>query len=174
MVRKIEVVPYDPDWSNRFKMEADEITSVFEQEVVAIHHIGSTAIPSISAKPIIDILVEVKDIKKIDIFNAEMIKRGYQSKGEFGITDRRFFIKGDEVNRTHHIHVFESGHPEIERHLNFRDYMVTHPGEAETYGRLKEELAQKYPEDIEGYIAGKDEQIKRTDRKAKAWRESMS
>ena len=166
MVREIKVVPHDPNWSKLFKAEADELAAIFGQEVIAIHHIGSTAIPGISAKPIIDMLVEVQDIEKIDEFNEEMIQLGYQPKGEFGIPGRRFFIKGDDANRTHHIHTFQTGHPRIERYLNFRDYMMAHPEEAQAYSRLKEELTRRFPEDIEGYMAGKDEFIKEIERKA--------
>ena len=168
MTRKIQVVPHDPNWSNLFEAEADELTAIFGQQVAAIHHIGSTAIAGISAKPIIDTLVEVHDIEKIDDFNEEMIKRGYQPKGELGIPKRRFFIKGDDANRTHHIHVFQTGNPEIERHLDFRDYMIAHPKEAQAYSRLKGELARRFPEDIEGYMAGKDGFIKEIERKAQA------
>jgi GrpB-like predicted nucleotidyltransferase (UPF0157 family) len=167
MVRKIEVVPYNPDWPSLFKMEADRLGAILGQEAVAIHHIGSTAIPNIRAKPIIDILVEVQDIEKVDDFNTEMIRQGYRPQGEFGIPGRRFFIKGPDDARTHHIHVFQTGHPEVQRHLDFRDYMVTHPEEAQAYSRLKETLAQRFPEDIEGYVAGKDGFIKDIDRKAK-------
>ena len=166
MARKIKVVPHDPNWSKLFKVEADEIAAILGQEVVAVHHIGSTAIPGISAKPIIDILVEVHDIKKIDDFNKEMIELGYQPKGEFGIPGRRFFIKGGDATRTHHIHMFQTGDTEVERHLDFRDYMMAHPEEAQAYSRLKVQLAQKFPEDIDGYMEGKDGFIKEIDRKA--------
>jgi GrpB-like predicted nucleotidyltransferase (UPF0157 family) len=159
MVRKVEVVPHDPNWSKLFRVEADQVAVVLGREVVAIHHIGSTAIPGISAKPIIDILVEVYDIEKIDEFDEEI-----------GIPGRRFFIKGDDSTRTHHVHVFQTGDPEVERHLNFRDYMIAHPEVAQAYSRLKEELARKFPEDIKGYIEGKDGFIKEMDRRAAAWR----
>jgi GrpB-like predicted nucleotidyltransferase (UPF0157 family) len=171
MARKIKVLPHDPNWSKLFKAEANKLAAVLGQEVIAIHHIGSTAIPNISAKPIVDILVEVYDIEQIDEFNEEMMKLGYQPKGEFGIPGRRFFIKGDDSTRTHHVHTFQTGHPRIERYLNFRDYMMAHPEEAQAYSRLKEKLAQRFPEDIKGYMAGKDRFIKETDRKARAWRE---
>ena len=172
MVRKVRVVPHDPTWSKLFRAEADRIAAVLGQEVVAIHHIGSTAIPNMSAKPIIDILAEVHDIEKIEDFNDEMMGMGYQPKGEFGIPGRRFFIKGNDSTRTHHVHIFQTGDPEVERHLDFRDYMIAHPQEAQAYHRLKEELAQKFPEDIESYIEGKDGFIKEMNKKAQAWRES--
>ena len=172
MVRKVKVVPHDPNWSKLFKLEADKIAVILGQEVIAIHHIGSTAIPNISAKPLIDILVEVHDIEKIDEFNEEMTKLSYQPQGEFGIPGRRFFIKGDDSTRTHHVHMFQTGDSEIERHLSFRDYMMAHPEEAQAYSRLKEELARRFPEDIESYMEGKEGFIKEIDRKAKAWEES--
>ena len=172
MIRKVKVVPHDPNSSKLFKLEADKIAVILGQEVIAVHHIGSTAIPNISAKPLIDILVEVHDIEKIDEFDEEMIKLSYQPQGEFGIPRRRFFIKGDDSTRTHHVHIFQTGDSEIERHLSFRDYMMAHPEEAQAYSRLKEELARRFPEDIESYMEGKDGFIKEIDRKAKAWEES--
>jgi len=170
MIRQVEVVPYDPNWAESFQAEADEIRRILGQEVVAVHHIGSTAIPNLSAKPIVDLLVEVRDIEKIDAFNGKMSQLGYLPKGENGIPGRRFFIKGDEIHRTHHVHIFQTGHPDVERHLNFRDYLIAHPEDALAYGRLKQELARRFPTDIDSYVAGKDEFIKGIDRKAQAWK----
>ena len=99
-----------------------------------------------------------------------MIRQGYIPKGEFGIPRRRFFIKGSEELRTFHVHIFEKENSEIKRLLNFRDYMITHRKEAQEYSRLKENLSRKYPEDINGYINGKDMFIKNIDEKAKNWR----
>lgn len=169
MTRRIEVVAHHPQWSEQFEQEVDELAVVFGDEIVAAHHIGSTAIPGILAKPIIDILLEVRHIDRIDAFNDEMRARGYLPKGAFGIPGRRFFIKGTEDSRSHHIHVFQAGDPEFERHLAFRDYLRAHPEEAQTYSRLKEELARRFPHDIEGYTAGKDEFIKEIERRAEAW-----
>ena len=129
-MRKIAVLPHNHNWSDMFKAEAEKITASLGEEVLEIHHIGSTAIPNISAKPIIDILVVVRDIDKIDKFNYEMIDQGYIPMGEFGISRRRFFIKGSDSNRTHHIHIFQTGDTQIERHLNFRDYLIARPAEA--------------------------------------------
>jgi GrpB-like predicted nucleotidyltransferase (UPF0157 family) len=169
MSRRIEVVPHDPQWAEQFEQEVEELTLILGREIVAIHHIGSTAIPGIVAKPIIDVLVEVRDIERIDAFNGAMIARGYLPKGTFGIAGRRFFIKGDETHRTHHIHAFERGHPQVARHLAFRDYLRAHFGEAEAYGRLKEALARRFPHDIEGYMAGKHDFIREIERRAELW-----
>jgi len=170
MVRKIEVVPYDPNWKKNYIREAKNIKTIFKNEILAIHHIGSTAIPGISAKPVIDILVEVNALEKVDDYNNNMKEQGYIPKGESGIPRRRFFIKGSEEFRIFHVHVFEKKNPEIKRLLNFRDYMIAHPKEAQNYSRLKEELAREYPENIESYIDGKNTFIKKIDRKAKDWR----
>jgi GrpB-like predicted nucleotidyltransferase (UPF0157 family) len=170
MIRQVEVVPYDPNWTHAFQAEADEIRRILGPGVVAIHHIGSTSIPNLCAKPIVDLLVVVHDIEKMDAFNEEMSRLGYLPKGENGIPGRRYFIKGDEIHRTHHIHIFQTGHPDTERHLNFRDYLIAHPEDAQAYGRLKQDLARRFPTDIDSYVAGKDEFIKEIDQKAQAWR----
>jgi len=168
MSLKVEVVPHDPNWRSAFETESKLIALALRDNVVAIHHIGSTAIPQIHAKPIIDMLVEVKDILKIDTHSSEIEALGYQAMGEFGIPGRSYFRKG----RTHHIHSFEVGSPQIERHLAFRDYMITHSEAAQEYSELKRKLAKKYPDNIQGYMDGKDGFIKAIDLKAAKWRAS--
>ena len=171
MKRRIEVVPYDPLWPERFREEAQELLEVFGSNVQAIHHVGSTAIPGIKAKPIIDVLVVARDLEQVDRHNKEMAARGYIPKGSFGIPGRRFFIKGTETERSHHVHIFARGHSAIHRHLAFRDYLRAHPGRAQAYGRLKEELARTFRHDIEGYMAGKDAFIKTIEKEAQAWKD---
>ena len=166
MIRKVIVVPHNPNWPELFKAEAGRLAAVLGRELVATHHIGSTAIPGIKAKPILDFLIEVNNIERVDGLNDDMVELGYVPRGEYGIPRRRFFTKDAGNTRTHHLHVFQTGNSEIERHLNFRDYMRAHPAEAQAYNRLKETLARKFPEDIEGYIRGKDAFIKEIDRRA--------
>jgi GrpB-like predicted nucleotidyltransferase (UPF0157 family) len=182
MTRKVEVVPHNPNWRSAFETESPQIAVALGENVVVIHHIGSTSIKTIHAKPIIDILVEVRSIDKVDERNSAMRSLGYECMGEFGISDRRFFLKNNAVGiRTHHIHVFEVDSAQIERHLAFRDYLNVHPEDAQKYSELKQELAQKYPHDIEGYMDGKDGFIKEIDslqerlrqRKAAEWRISQ-
>ncbi|SHH73166.1 GrpB domain, predicted nucleotidyltransferase, UPF0157 family [Clostridium collagenovorans DSM 3089] len=165
-LRVVEVVEYNPNWHIEFKEEAHKLRDILKDEIVEIHHIGSTSIPNMSAKPVIDILLEVRDINAIDYYNEKIQQIGYIPKGEYGIRNRRFFLKG-ENDRTHHIHAFETGDTEIKRHLNFRDYMINHPEEAEEYKNLKKDLAYKFKYDIDKYIEGKDAFIKNIDLKAK-------
>ena len=155
--RKIEVVPYKAEWTQIFVQEAKLIKNLMGDLIVNIHHIGSTAIPNIKAKPIIDIIPEVTDIKKVDDFNKKMNALGYINYGEYGLIGRRFFIKSrpDGV-RLVNAHFYPTNHPEITQNLLFRDYMNTHPQEAKNYSQLKEALAAQFPHDINGYVNGKD------------------
>jgi GrpB-like predicted nucleotidyltransferase (UPF0157 family) len=172
-MRKVEVVAPRPEWVGLFAAESEHLRGIFGREVVAIHHIGSTAIQGIYAKPVIDILLVVKDIRKVDDFNRGMIDLGYEPMGEFGIPGRRFFRREVAGIRTHHVHTFQAGDAQIDRHLNFRDYMNSHPQEAKAYSQLKQSLALQFPADIEGYMDGKDAFIKDIDRQAAIWRESQ-
>lgn len=170
-MRKVEVVPHDLKWRESFELESKSVANALGENIVAVHHIGSTAIPSIYAKPIIDLLVEVKDITKVDGQSSAMELLGYAVMGEFGIPSRRFFSKDNQESvRTHHIHTFEIASAQIERHLAFRDYLRSHPESAQQYSQLKRELARKYPQSIDRYMDGKDALIKEIDRKAAQWR----
>jgi GrpB-like predicted nucleotidyltransferase (UPF0157 family) len=178
MTRKVIVVPHDPNWLRAFLAESQHLANALGDNMVNIYHIGSTSIP-IYAKPIIDILIEVKDLAKVDDRNNAIAGLGYIGMGEFGITGRRFFKKDNsEGIRTHHIHAFETGSPQIvggaspleNRHLAFRDYLISHPETALEYSKLKQQLAQKYPNDIESYMDGKAEFISEIDKKAAQWR----
>ncbi len=169
MIRDIVVVPHDPSWRRRFERGSARIRAVLGDEVVDIHHIGSTAIPSIVAKPIVDFLVEVKEIGRVDGYNGKMEEAGYRPKGEFGIPGRRYFIRGPDHARKEHLHIFTAGHSEAVRLLLFRDYMNAHSADAKAYGDLKEELARRFPHDIEGYLAGKEGFIRDIDKKASRW-----
>ncbi|MDZ7960500.1 MAG: GrpB family protein [Aulosira sp. DedQUE10] len=170
---KVEVVPHDPTWRVKFEDEAKLVALALGENVVAIHHIGSTSIPNIYAKPIIDMLVQVKDIAKLDEQNSAMTALGYEVMGEFGVPGRRFFRKDDETGtRTHHIHIFEFNFSELQRHLAFRDYMIAHPDDALKYSDLKRQLAKQFPENLQGYVDGKDGFIKDMEKRAIEWKRS--
>lgn len=171
-MRKVEVVPYNHQWPQIFEEEAGKIKTIMNENVVGIEHMGSTSIPGMSAKPVIDILVEVNSIEKVDLYKVEMIELGYDPKGENGIPNRRYFSKGGD-NRTHHVHIYQTGNPEIARHLQFRDYLTAHPEDAILYSELKQSLAKQFPADIDQYILGKDALVKELDEKAKLWRLRM-
>jgi len=110
MPRKIFILPYDPLWVESFNVEAKNLRSIFGAEIVEIHHIGSTSIPGMAAKPIVDVLPVVRDIHVIDRFNPIMREKGYLPRGEYGLPGRRYFNKGRINQRSHHIHLYQSGH----------------------------------------------------------------
>ena len=167
--REVKVVPHDPAWREAFRTEAATLRSVLGEEAVAIHHIGSTSIPGLAAKPTIDVLIEARKIEKVDVFDEAMGEKGYEAWGEHGIPGRRFFTKNRGSKHPYHVHIFQSGTPEAERHLAFRDYLIQNPKTADAYGDLKKNLAEKFPTDIESYMDGKDAFIKQTEREALSW-----
>lgn len=169
-MRKVEVMPYSESWNRDFEKEAVVLRGIFGAEMIEIHHIGSTSVQGLSAKPIIDIMPVVKDISKIDQYNGRMAAIGYEAKGENRIARRRYFQKGGD-ERTHHVHIYEVGSSEIERHLAFRNFLQTHPEKAKVYGDLKDKLAQQFPYDIEAYINGKAELAAQIEREAMEWNE---
>ncbi|MGB5973460.1 MAG: GrpB family protein [Nodosilinea sp.] len=169
-MRQVQVYPPNPQWHQAFAAEAAHVALALGCNVVHIHHIGSTAIPRVYAKPVIDMLVEVSRIDRVDIQNACMSALGYRVMGEFGLPGRRYFRKENaEGKRTHHVHTFQVGSAEVVRHLAFRDFMIAHPDCAQQYSNLKRALAAEHPNDIEGYMDGKDEFVKTMEYQALQW-----
>ena len=158
-MRKIEVHKYDPSWPKRFDAEKNLLWRILGDVVIAIHHIGSTSVPGLDAKPIIDILIEVTDLSALDALGNEMQAIGYESKGEYGIPGRRYFQKGGD-DRTHQVHAFKYGDDNVTRHIAFRDYLRSHPAIAEEYAVLKKSIAETCDNDIDKYCDGKDAFVK--------------
>jgi len=160
--KKIIVVPYNPDWPQIFKIESEKIKRALGSNCIAIHHIGSTSVPGLSAKPVIDIIGVVKDPKQA-IQSLESL--GFKYKGEYNIPMRFYFkrLEGIETN----LHVYREGHPEIELNLLFRDYLRKHPDVRDEYAKLKEDLLRKkssYEKNnssFTGYNLGKDAFIRK-------------
>lgn len=170
MLQHVIVVPYSQKWKAMYEKEAEMIAEILGDNCIAVYHIGSTSVPGLAAKPIIDIMPVVKDICKVDECEPAFEKIGYEYLGEFGIPGRRYLRKGGD-ERTHQIHIFEkSNDKDIDRHLAVRDYLRTHEEAAREYGELKKALAEKFPYDIESYCDGKDEFVKGLERKALAWK----
>ena len=153
-LRRVELVEYDAEWPLLYVEAVDKIKSILGENCNEIHHIGSTAIPNICAKPIIDILPVVNDIKKVDSLNHQFEVLGYVCMGEYGIPGRRFYWKSKE-KRTHHIHLFEKGSSEISRHVEFKNFMISHSDYAKSYSLIKQHLAKVFFDDIENYVDGK-------------------
>lgn len=171
MARHIIVVSYDPRWGEQYKLEALKIKEILQDNCVTIHHIGSTAVKGLYAKPVIDIMPVVHSIEKVDEVSSEFEKIGYEYMGEFGIKGRRFLCKGGD-ERTYHIHVFcEDNTADISRHLAVRDYLRTHKDVCKKYSALKRKLAKKYPYDIDSYCDGKYLFVRQMEKDALIWKE---
>src|SRR2546423_4459534 len=176
MGRIIEEVPHDATaWRAAFESEARALEHVFAEALVAIHHVGSTSIPGLPAKPIIDLLVVLRETSVIGRFSSAMEALGYRDRGECldaeipGTPGRFYFSKDQGGKRTHHTHVCAVGHVEIADKLAFRDYLRTNPRRAAEYGALKHELARRYRLDNIGYMRGKDPLIRTILEEAQQW-----
>ncbi len=170
----VHLCPHDPTWAAQFSAEADCIKAALTPLPIRLTHIGSTSIPNIFSKPIIDILGEVANLEMLDLASETLAPLGYSAKGAFGIPGRRYFSKSDESGiRSHHLHVFESGSEGALRHRAFRDYLCAFPKIAAEYSALKLQLIKNQPTDWDSYMDGKDPFIKRTEQDALAWAQTV-
>lgn len=156
------------DWETAFLAEAGRIRSALGLVVLHVHHIGSTAIPGIAAKPVIDMILEVSSIDLLDQTDHALLGLGYDSLGEHGLSDRRFYRKGGDL-RTHHIHAYASGHRDIHRHIAFRDYLRAHQDKAIQYELVKLEAARKFRESPESYAEAKSSTLGILESEAMLW-----
>lgn len=137
------IVSHDPRWNDAFAVESLALRTQLGNAALALHHIGSTAIPGIMAKPIIDILIEARSLEAVDA-RAEAVKAiGYEARGEYGIAGRRYFKKAPlaPAGMGFHVHAYASRSEHIVRHLQFRDYLLLKPGVAQDYSALKRSLS---------------------------------
>ena len=166
MPQHITVLNYDPEWPLKYERERKAIAEILDGNGISIYHIGSTSVPGLAAKPIIDMMAVVRSLEKVDDARGKFSELGYEYLGEFGIAGRRYFRKGGD-ERTHQIHIFQADDwNNIGRHLAFRDYMRTHEKERAEYAKIKTALAQRFPYDIDGYCDGKDAFVREMEKRA--------
>jgi GrpB-like predicted nucleotidyltransferase (UPF0157 family) len=167
---EVEVVNYDPRWPTLFDEEANRLRAALDPSLISgLEHFGSTAVPGLSAKPIIDILIAVRSLADAQTSFVEALRKlDYVYWAENPKKDRMFFVKGMPPfgsRRSHHVHVTET-HGEMWQRLAFRDYLRAHPGEAEIYEQLKRRLATEHQTDREAYTDAKSAYIESVMRKA--------
>ena len=168
---QIILVAHDPGWSNEFEREAEQIRTALSGVPIELHHIGSTAIPGIVAKPVIDMIGIAPNVDVLDANVDRLVAIGYEAMGEFGIVGRRYFRKDSpDGARTHQLHAFAKGSPNIQRHMDFRDFMRAFPDAAAAYQELKLALAHRSGPDIERYADAKTDFVRDIERRAAAWR----
>ncbi len=156
ITKHVVVLPYDEQWKNDFLQIKDELINALGQLAIEIEHVGSTSVKGLSAKPIIDIDVVIKDYSELKDVILSLGKIGYQHEGNLGIDGREAFkYDGKEHLREHHLYVCPKDSQELKRHIAFRNYLLTHPDAVREYSHIKEEGAELYPNDIDQYIEHK-------------------
>lgn len=158
----VDLVTYNPKWPQEAKLEMDKIRSMLPaNKIIDIQHVGSTAIPGISAKPIIDIQIAVKSLDEMKVIAVPNLQKlGYEYWDENPDPERMFFVKGMPPygeKRTHHVHIFELASKHWQQKIIFRDYLLSHPDAAKEYQQLKFKLAQQHSLDREKYTEAKSE-----------------
>lgn len=173
---EIRIAPYDPRWPDLFRQEKEHLLACLPRELIRrIEHFGSTAVPGLAAKPIVDMLVEVTDLVATRLRIAPVLEaQGYDyfwrpTHGDDGPPFYAWFIKRHAQTgaRTHHIHMVEGSFQAHCEQLLFRDYLIEHPDGAREYERLKLELAETYPNDRVAYTNGKSAFIAQVMQRAK-------
>ena len=167
----VKLEPYQEKWRNEAKQTIADLKSLLGDTAVDIQHIGSTAIPAIHAKPIIDIAVGVCDLKDIIPFIPLLENHNYIYRGQ-DAAEQILFVKGDFERdiRTHHVHVVRWNGSQWNNYLNFRDYLNTFPEKAMVYDACKRRLAGKFPKDRKRYTEGKQEMISKYLSEAELWK----
>jgi len=165
MPNPVVVVAYDPNWPGFFETLRERIAEAIGGLMAAIEHVGSTAVPGLAAKPIIDIDVLLASETLLPVAIDRLARLGYVHQGNLGIPEREAFL-APANDPPHHLYVCPPRSAEFQRHIAFRDYLRAHPSDVKTYGDLKLALASQFREDRSAYIAGKDALVAELTRRA--------
>ncbi|WP_283148024.1 GrpB family protein [Silvimonas soli] len=160
--QQVALVPYDPNWPLLFAREQERLSQLFGPVFLDIQHIGSTAIPNMLAKPVIDILAGVEPMPVAVGLNGPLCNAGYTTSAQFNasLTDRQWFMRWSEGVRTHHLHVVVYSSTQWQERLQFRDTLRHDPQLAAQYAALKTQLAQQFGDDREAYTDAKGEFVR--------------
>lgn len=167
----VELAPHAAAWPDRARAESRRLHAALGENLLAVHHIGSTAIAGIDAKPIIDLMPVVHDLAAFDRAAPAIEALGYRVWGEYGIDGRRYCTINRTVDGRREVqaHVFAQGSPHIARHLAFRDYMNAHPDQARAYHDEKHRCRVLFPQDSHAYSDAKGAWIRAAEQRALAW-----
>ena len=165
----VRIVGYDPAWPALADAELRRVKAALGEVAVRLEHIGSTAVPGLAAKPIVDLQLSVAAIEQRAAYVESLERLGYLFVPAPLSPDLHFFAKPRERPRTHHLHVCEAGGEHEIRHLAVRDFLRTHDDEAARYAALKRQVVARHPQDRLAYIEGKDEYVAGLEARALAW-----
>jgi GrpB-like predicted nucleotidyltransferase (UPF0157 family) len=155
-LQPIAVVDYDPDWPQRFEFLRERIAGAIGDLAAAIEHVGSTAVPNLAAKPIIDIDVLLKSDSMLPAAIERLASLGYVHRGNLGVPEREAFLAPPE-DLPHHLYLCPPRSAEFRRHVAFRNFLRAHPEQARIYGDLKIVIAERFREDRSAYVTAKSE-----------------
>ena len=159
---KVELIEYNNDWRNNFDIEAGKIKKIFGDDLLRIEHVGSTAIPGILAKPIIDIALLVSDLQEVKKYVKGLKKIGYNIKvDDEKFEGRLFFTKGTEEKRTNYLHVGDRNSNYIVDMITFKELLLENEDLIYSYSEIKRFLADKYQDDRKSYTESKTDFVKR-------------
>jgi GrpB-like predicted nucleotidyltransferase (UPF0157 family) len=149
----VKLHPYDLAWAEAARHETARLTATVGKVIITVHHIGSTAIPGICAKPILDLMPVVRSLAELEVSRSDIEKLGYAWWGEYGLPGRRYCTLDDQVTgeRKVQLHCYEQTSSEIARHLAFRDYLRSRPDLAREYEAEKARCAKLHPRDSHAY-----------------------
>lgn len=165
----VQLQPYDPGWAEEFTIEKAALKAAFGNKLVAIEHIGSTSVPGLAAKPVIDMVAAVDSFDNFTDFIAPLQAMGYEYMPERMFTDRKFFPKGPHSSRTHHLNLVLRNDPEQwVKPIAFRDYLRSHEQDRNEYASLKLAFAAAHAHDRAAYTKAKNSFIQAIFRKALA------
>lgn len=148
--------PYDPEWPRVFAQIHERVWPAVQHASMSLEHVGSTAVPGLAAKPVVDATIVVASPRDIPFVVKGLAKIGYVHRGDLGVPGREAFKRPESMLR-HHLYASHRGSLALRNHLGLRDYLRAHPEVAKEYGKLKTKLAERFPEDIDRYIHGKTE-----------------
>jgi GrpB-like predicted nucleotidyltransferase (UPF0157 family) len=165
---KVELCPYDPQWAENAAREGNALAAAIGPPLLALHHVGSTAIAGIHAKPILDLMPVVTSLSELDGRKSNIMALGYEWWGEFGLPGRRYCTRSDPGTgrRLIQLHCYAEGSPEIVRHLAFRDYLRARSEIAAAYDREKARCQARHPDDSHAYGDCKSAWIARVEAEA--------
>jgi GrpB-like predicted nucleotidyltransferase (UPF0157 family) len=165
----VRIVDHDPEWPALADAELRRVGVAVGETAVSLEHVGSTAVPGLAAKPIIDLLVGVDAIEPRERYVASLERLGYLFAPAPDSPGRHFFALPPQRPRTHHLHVVEAGSEHEFRHIAVRDFLRAHDDEAERYAGLKRGLVARRPRDRLAYIEGKERYVTALEARAIAW-----
>jgi GrpB-like predicted nucleotidyltransferase (UPF0157 family) len=170
----IRIVDPDPGWAAAARAELDRLAAALGPVAVRLEHVGSTAVPGLAAKPILDLQLSVASLEPFSAYGDPLARLGYLFVADADMPDYLFFGRPPERPRTHHLHVCEAGGDQERRHVAVRDFLRAHPEEAAAYAELKRAVAARHPQDRFAYMSGKDGFVRELEARALRWRERTS